>query len=1126
MTLLPRSMALLVALVATLAAGVDLYVAPDGNAVGAGTAAQPFSTLAQARDAIRGLKQAGPLPAGGVTVWVQAGVYPLAASFTLTAADSGTLEAPVVYRAVKGADVWLSGAVAIPPERFGPVTDAEITRLLPEEARAQVVQADLRAVGVPEDVKELPDKFSGFTGVDPLLMQVLCNGEWMTCARWPNEGFAKFEEIVDTGSGLRDYVAQSEKRFRPGVFRYAGERPARWNLDRGVWMLGYWARAYVCDVVRAGAIDTAKREITWKTPLAFGLDTWGANRWFAFNLIEELDTPGEWYVDRGKGILYFWPPASIGSCRVAVAGLPEPMVVFDRAENITFDGIGFEGGRQDAVVVKGGANVCLRACEIRNVGRHAVQLIGGKGHRVVGCDIHHVGYSGVIMTGGDRQTLEPAGFEVVNNHIYWTNRVKRTHASPINMNGVGMRLANNLIHHAPHSAVFYGGNDLIMEYNDIYWCHYETAEGGVFYAGYNWTFRGNEIRYNYIHHINDSLEGSPTDVRTVHLDDCVAGTAFRGNVVFRAGNGVAICGGPFNTVDNNLFIDCQVGAELETRGLAWWEWTRNPDGTVSGRDRRASHGFSTNNGLLNGLKSVPYDREPYTKYPHMADLLKVPDADLGAPWWCGITRNISINGAVKRVDRKVKPEWATIENNWDGPNDGDPGIVAPYEGDFRLKPNAPALAKTGFEPIPFERIGLVNDGTRRSWPVQAEPPPKDFKPAWLVRRELEKRMPLGLPVVTVRRAPAAVGIDGVISEWNSGEAYQAEILEGTALGSKAALPSTAWMGVDDTTLYVVFDNLVDPKADVVGGHTWGQSDAVEVALSVVEGDAPGPILIWRGYTDGQVETSDEAGAPKAKVEAALKGVRYACKLVAPGAWTAELAIPFAAIGVAPKTRNPRLLFSLAVRKVNGDHWVTWKKAPGGSWDVRRGGVLWLEPFGNIALSSSMPSQGNIHVMGKSGSAVPVLMKAVAGCEVATWENPVGCRVTAATGDLPADRWVPFSFTFTPEADGVVVLMLMGRGMRSSLDNALVPVWTYTDSVQVDGADLLNGGFEEVGAKGMPTGWEPAGAPLLVRDGTVAAAGASCVKTWHDGRMTQRLKVTAGRPVTVRCLVKGEPAAGK
>ena len=255
------------------------------------------------------------------------------------------------------------------------------------------------------------------------------------------------------------------------------------------------------------------------------------------------------------------------------------------------------------------------------------------------------------MTGGDRKTLDPAQFEVLNNHIYWTNRVKRTHASPISMSGVGMRLANNLIHHAPHSAVFYSGNDLIMEYNDIYWCHYETSEGGVFYAGYSWTYRGNEIRYNYIHHINDSLDGSPTDVRTVHLDDCVAGTTFRGNVLFRAGNGVAICGGPYNVVDNNLFIDCQVGAELGARGLQWWQWTKNADGTVTARDTRDSHA-GNKCALLTGLSAVPWNREPYTKYPHMADLLSVDD--VGAPWWCAITRNISINGPVKHVERTIK----------------------------------------------------------------------------------------------------------------------------------------------------------------------------------------------------------------------------------------------------------------------------------------------------------------------------------------------------------------------------------------------------------------------------------------------------------------------------------------
>jgi hypothetical protein len=46
--------------------------------------------------------------------------------------------------------------------------------------------------------------------------------------------------------------------------------------------------------------------------------------------------------------------------------------------------------------------------------------------------------------------------------------------------------------------------------------------------------------------------------------------------------------------------------------------------------------------------------------------------------------------------------------------------------------------------------------------------------------------------------------------------------------------------------------------------------------------------------------------------------------------------------------------------------------------------------------------------------------------------------------------------------------------------------------------------------------------LWVRDREVAAEGNACVKAWHDGRFIQRLTVKAGQPVTVRCLVRGEP----
>ena len=102
---------------------------------------------------------------------------------------------------------------------------------------------------------------------------------------------------------------------------------------------------------------------------------------------------------------------------------------------------------------------------------------------------------------------------------------------------------------------------------------------------------------------------------------------------------------------------------------------------------------------------------------------------------------------------------------------------------------------------------MINDDTRRSWPVQAEPPPKGWKPAWVVRREMEAKMPTGLPVIAVRRATAKITADGAIDpeEWTPGEkqtvavnAFKPELLQWDAVsGEKVALPSTARIQVDD-----------------------------------------------------------------------------------------------------------------------------------------------------------------------------------------------------------------------------------------------------------------------------------------------------------------------------------------
>ncbi|HUS81062.1 MAG TPA: LamG-like jellyroll fold domain-containing protein, partial [Armatimonadota bacterium] len=137
---------------------LTLWVATDGDDANPGTAEAPFRTIERARDAIRELKAAGPLPDGGVAVQVRGGSYRLTSSLRLSAEDSGTESAPVVYRAAPGEQVRLTGGAEV--TGFGPVTDAAALARLPEEARGHVLVADLKAQGI-EDYGELTPRGFG-----------------------------------------------------------------------------------------------------------------------------------------------------------------------------------------------------------------------------------------------------------------------------------------------------------------------------------------------------------------------------------------------------------------------------------------------------------------------------------------------------------------------------------------------------------------------------------------------------------------------------------------------------------------------------------------------------------------------------------------------------------------------------------------------------------------------------------------------------------------------------------------------------------------------------------------------------------------------------------------------------
>jgi hypothetical protein len=178
------------------AASAQFYVSPTGSDRARGTREAPFRTLDRARDALRALRRRSGLPAGGVTVWLAAGDYPLSDSLALTAEDSGTPSAPVLWRALPGAPVRLLGGVRVTD--WSPVTDPKILARLPGPARAALRVADLTALGVT-DPGRLTSRGFG-RPLSPAPLELFSAGQPMTLARWPTTGWTTIASVPHTGT--------------------------------------------------------------------------------------------------------------------------------------------------------------------------------------------------------------------------------------------------------------------------------------------------------------------------------------------------------------------------------------------------------------------------------------------------------------------------------------------------------------------------------------------------------------------------------------------------------------------------------------------------------------------------------------------------------------------------------------------------------------------------------------------------------------------------------------------------------------------------------------------------------------------------------------------------------------
>ena len=659
--------------------GSDFYVAEDGRDENPGTKKKPFATIERARDAIRELKKAGGLPNGGVTVWIRGGVYNIASTINLTDEDSGTKDAPIVYRACEGEEVRLVGGKEV--SDFQAVDDPKVLGRLEESARGKVLQADLKAQGITDFGAITPRGFS--RAAQPAGLEVFFQDKPMTLARWPNDGLASIAEVPDGKDS--------------GKFIYDGDRPKRWEKSEDIWLHGYWTYDWADSYEKVKSINTQTREIATYPP--HGCYGYTANRrYYALNILEELDESGEWYLDRESGVLYFWPPAPIHNGKVVASLLDKPIISLKDSSYVILRGLIIECTRGDGVRISGGGNNLVAGCTIRNVGNTAVRIAGGTENGVLGCDIYETGDGGVILEGGDRKTLTPAGNFVENCHIYRFSRWDRTYTPAIKLGGAGNRVAHNLIRDAPHSAIILSGNEHIIEFNDIHNVCRETGDAGAFYLGRDFTERGNVVRFNYFHNLgmSEGLRGRFSEVMAIYLDDCASGTSIYGNVFYSASRAVLIGGGHDNSIRNNIFIDCHPCIHFDARGANWASFW------FDGRD----------NTLIDRLKAVNYKQPPYSeRYPELPNVL---DDEPGTPKGNSVICNIMSGGEWLELFHGAREDMLDMHGNL---IDGNPKFVDSANGDFRLKEDSPAYA-LGFKQIPIKKIGLYKDEYRPRLPVR------------------------------------------------------------------------------------------------------------------------------------------------------------------------------------------------------------------------------------------------------------------------------------------------------------------------------------------------------------------------------------------------------------------------
>ena len=310
----------LVSLPSECASHQDFYVSTQGKDTHPGTKDKPFRTFERAREEIRTHKKHHK-DSGSFTVWIRGGAYHRTGTFILSQKDSGTEKAPVKYRAFEHEKVHLIGGKEITRTSWITVSDREVLSRADRSVQGKLLSVNLKEKGITD--------FGEMSLLGPMF-ELFFRGKRLPVARWPNSGYAEIGRVLEQGEKSTPQYGDGNRQGR--TFQYSGNRPERWKNSKDIRLHGFWWYGWMDQQMKIKKIDTEKKEITLDGVPGGGIRR---NQWFcALNLLEEIDQPGEWYLDRSTGILYLFPPEGFPHGSMFFSTLKEPHLVQDESSHV------------------------------------------------------------------------------------------------------------------------------------------------------------------------------------------------------------------------------------------------------------------------------------------------------------------------------------------------------------------------------------------------------------------------------------------------------------------------------------------------------------------------------------------------------------------------------------------------------------------------------------------------------------------------------------------------------------------------------------------------------------------------------------------------------------------------